>query len=136
MNNMLKKCLILTMVIAMVLTMCAAFGFAESTPSDSGKLVVTGYNIAAINDSTTIGTTPRISKGNKVKVEIYFKNTSANGVAFTRLVDSFSNGTISGVKDENGSTFKIEIDNLIYKGTGNSLKFMATYYGGKQDFAL
>ena len=135
MNNMLKKCLILTMVIAMVLTMCASFGFAEDNGA-SGPLVVTGYNIAAINDSTTIGTTPRISKGNKVKVEIYFKNTSANGVAFTRLVDSFSNGTISELKDNTGSTFKIEIDNLIYKGTGNSLKFMATYYGGKQDFAL
>ena len=135
MNNMLKKCLILTMVIAMVLTMCASFGFAEDNGA-SGPLVVTGYNIAAINDSTTIGTTPRISKGNKVKVEIYFKNTSANGVAFTRLVDSFSNGTISELKDNTGSTFKIEIDNLIYKGTGNSLKFMATYDGGKQDFEL
>ena len=135
MNNMLKKCLILTMVIAMVLTMCASFGFAEDNGA-SGPLVVTGYNIAAINDSTTIGTTPRISKGNKVKVEIYFKNTSANGVAFTRLVDSFSNGTISELKDNTGSTFKIEIDNLIYKGTGNSLKFMATYDEGKQDFEL
>lgn len=135
MNNFLRKSIVLTMVLAMVLTMCASFGFAEDNGA-SGPLVVTGYNIAAINDSTTIGTTPRISKGNKVKVEIYFKNTSANGVAFTRLVDSFSNGTISELKDNPGSTFKIEIDNLIYKGTGNSLKFMATYNGGKQDFAL
>lgn len=135
MNNFLRKSIVLTMVLAMVLTMCASFGFAEDNGA-SGPLVVTGYNIAAINDSTTIGTTPRISKGNKVKVEIYFKNTSANDVAFTRLVDSFSNGTISELKENTESTFKIEIDNLIYKGTGNSLKFMATYDGGKQDFAL
>ena len=125
MNNLLKKSFILTMVLAMVLTMFAAFGFAESTPSDSGELVVTGYNILAINSNTNIGKTPRISKGNSVKLEIMFRKAGLADLDFTRLVDSFSNGKISGVKDENGSTFKIEIDNLIYKGTGNSLKFMA-----------
>lgn len=131
MNNMLKKCLILTMVIAMVLTMCAAFGFAESTPSDSGKLVVTGYNILAVNSNTNIGKTPTISKGNIVKIEIMFKNTGVDNVDFTRLVDSFSNGKISEL-----STFKIEIDNLIYKGTGNSLKLMVTYSGGQKDIEI
>ena len=136
MNNLLKKSFILTMVIAMVLTMFAAFGFAESTPSDSGELVVTGYNILAINSNTNIGKTPRISKGNSVKLEIMFRKAGLADLDFTRLVDSFSNGKISGVKDENGSTFKIEIDNLIYKGTGNSLKFMATYSGGQRNFEI
>lgn len=136
MNNLLKKSFILTMVLAMVLTMFAAFGFAESTPSDSGELVVTGYNILAINSNTTIGKTPTISKGNSVKVEIMFRKAGLADLDFTRLVDSFSNGKISGVKDENGSTFKIEIDNLIYKGTGNSLKFMATYSGGQRNFEI
>ena len=55
MNNLLRKSFILTMVFAMVLTMFAAFGFDESTPSDSGELVVTGYNILAINSNTNIG---------------------------------------------------------------------------------
>ena len=136
MNNLLRKSLILTMVLAMVLTMFAAFGFAESTPSDSGELVVTGYNILAINSNTNIGKTPRISKGNSVKLEIMFRKAGLADLDFTRLVDSFSNGKISGVKDENGSTFKIEIDNLIYKGTGNSLKFMATYSGGQRNFEI
>lgn len=136
MNNLLKKSFILTMVLAMVLTMFAAFGFAESTPSDSGELVVTGYNILAINSNTNIGKTPRISKGNSVKIEIMFRKAGLADLDFTRLVDSFSNGKISGVKDENGSTFKIEIDNLIYKGTGNSLKFMATYSGGQRNFEI
>lgn len=136
MNNLLKKSFILTMVLAMVLTMFAAFGFAESTPSDSGELVVTGYNILAINSNTNIGKTPRISKGNSVKLEIMFRKAGLADLDFTRLVDSFSNGKISGVKDENGSTFKIEIDNLIYKGTGNSLKFMATYSGGQRNFEI
>ena len=136
MNNLLRKSFILTMVFAMVLTMFAAFGFAESTPSDSGELVVTGYNILAINSNTNIGKTPRISKGNSVKLEIMFRKAGLADLDFTRLVDSFSNGKISGVKDENGSTFKIEIDNLIYKGTGNSLKFMATYSGGQRNFEI
>ena len=136
MNNLLRKSFILTMVLAMVLTMFAAFGFAESTPSDSGELVVTGYNILAINSNTNIGKTPRISKGNSVKLEIMFRKAGLADLDFTRLVDSFSNGKISGVKDENGSTFKIEIDNLIYKGTGNSLKFMATYSGGQRNFEI
>lgn len=136
MNNLLKKSFILTMVLAMVLTMFAAFGFAESTPSDSGELVVTGYNILAINSNTNIGKTPRISKGNSVKLEIMFRKAGLADLDFTRLVDSFSNGKISGVKDKNGSTFKIEIDNLIYKGTGNSLKFMATYSGGQRNFEI
>lgn len=136
MNNLLRKSLILTMVLAMVLTMFAAFGFAETTPSDSGELVVTGYNILAVNSNTNIGKTPRISKGNSVKVEIMFRKAGLADIGFTRLVDSFSNGKISELKDEDGSTFKIEIDNLIYKGTGNSLKFMATYSGGQRNFEI
>lgn len=136
MNNLLRKSLILTMVLAMVLTMFAAFGFAETTPSDSGELVVTGYNILAVNSNTNIGKTPRISKGNSVKVEIMFRKAGLADIGFTRLVDSFSNGKISELKDADGSTFRIEIDNLVYKGTGNSLKFMATYSGGQRNFEI
>ena len=92
MNNMLKKCLILTMVIAMVLTMCAAFGFAESTPSPTGKLVVVSYSID--------GNPSRITKGQTVDVTLHLKHTtqSASGlngnITIDRMADSFSGGTV------------------------------------------
>ena len=52
MNNLLKKSFILTIVIAMVLTMFSAFGFAESSQSDSDELVVVSYDIKDVNNKT------------------------------------------------------------------------------------
>ena len=48
MNRYLKKILILTVALAMVLTLCSAFGFAEEKSSDSGELVVKDYSITDV----------------------------------------------------------------------------------------
>ncbi|MGN0726517.1 MAG: hypothetical protein ACI4LL_00025, partial [Anaerovoracaceae bacterium] len=67
MNNMLKKCLILTMVIAMVLTMFAAFGITEDASASSRELVVTGYTVTSANGPAV----SRITKGSKVNVTMH-----------------------------------------------------------------
>ena len=138
MNNLLKKSFILTMVIAMVLTMFAAFGFAETTPSDSGELVVTGYNIIKVNSTQNNKTSIRVSKGDKVDISISFKATGDIGdIIFTRLVDSFGGGTISPSQTSVGKgSFDVTIKELIYKGTGNSLKFMVTYNGSNKNIVI
>ena len=74
MNNMLKKCLILTMVIAMVLTMCAAFGFAESIPSPTGELVVVSYDIKDVNNKPIT----YITKNSEVNKTLNLKHTTQN----------------------------------------------------------
>ena len=136
MNNMLKKCLILTMVIAMVLTMCAAFGFAESTPSPTGELVVVSYSID--------GNPSRITKGQTVNVTLHLKHTtqSASGlngnITIDRMADSFSGGTgkVTSINSDGLLDMTVDVTGLKYKGNGNSLKLIVGYWGspGNQNY--
>ena len=142
MNNMLKKCLILTMVIAMVLTMCAAFGITEDASASSRELVVTGYTVTSANGAAV----SRITKGSKVNVTMHLKHTQTTasdignnsvGLQISRRVDSFSGGDNTVVSNISGGLleFDLTVSNLTYKGTGNSLKLMVGYNGlaGAQD---
>ena len=136
MNNMLKKCLILTMVIAMVLTMCAAFGFAESTPSPIGELVVVSYSID--------GNPSRITKGQTVNVTLHLKHTTQsayglNGyITIDRMADSFSGGTVkvTSINSDGLLDMTVGVTGLKYKGNGNSLKLIVGYWGspGNQNY--
>ena len=142
MNNMLKKCLILTMVIAMVLTMFAAFGITEDASASSRELVVTGYTVTSANGAAV----SRITKGSKVNVTMHLKHTQTTasdignnpgGLQISRRVDSFSGGDNTAVSNISGGLleFDLTVSNLTYKGTGNSLKLMVGYNGlaGAQD---
>ena len=142
MNNLLRKSFILTMVIAMVLTMFAAFSIMEDASASSSELVVTGYTVTSAN-GTAIS---RITKGSKVNVTMHLKHTQTtasdigynpDGLQISRRVDSFSGGDNPEVSKISGGLleFDLKVSNLTYKGTGNSLKLMVGYNGlaGAQD---
>ncbi|MGN0734701.1 MAG: COG1361 S-layer family protein [Anaerovoracaceae bacterium] len=142
MNNLLRKSFILTMVVAMVLTMFAAFSIAEDASASSGELVVTGYTVTSANGAAV----SRITKGSKVNVTMHLKHTQTTasdigynpeGLQISRRVDSFSGGDNPAVSNISGGLleFDLTVSNLTYKGTGNSLKLMVGYNGlaGAQD---
>lgn len=142
MNNLLKKSFILTMVLAMVLTMFAAFGITEDASASSRELVVTGYTVTSANGAAV----SRITKGSKVNVTMHLKHTQTTasdignnlgGLQISRRVDSFSGGDNTAVSNISGGLleFDLTVSNLTYKGTGNSLKLMVGYNGlaGAQD---
>ena len=140
MNNLLKKSFILTMVIAMVLTMFSAFGFAESIPSPTGELVVVSYDIKDVNNKPIT----YITKNSEVNITLNLKHTTqtANGLinnmTVDRRADSFSGGSVSVTKINSSGLLDmtVQITGLKYKGTGNSLKLLVGYWGspGKQDY--
>ena len=88
MNNLLRKSFILTMVLAMVLTICTAFTITEDASASSGGLVVISYSIE--------GNPSRITKGQTVNITLHLKHTtqSADGLngnmTIDRMADSFS----------------------------------------------
>ena len=139
MNRYLKKSLILTVVLAMVLTLCSAFGFAESKDDDGPeKLVITGYSITRINSVNNPGTAARVTKGDNVDITVSFIfSENIDKLVFTRLVDSFGGGKISPAQTSVGNgSFEITIESLTYKGSGKSLKFMASYNGSQKNFEV
>ena len=142
MNNAFKKSLILTMVLAMVLTMFAAFHITEDASASSGELVVTGYTVTAANGAAV----SRITKGTTVNITMHLKHTNRlasdiggdlNNLQISRKVDSFSGG--SAPVASNISTglleFDVTVTGIVYKGTGKSLSLMIGYNGmaGEQD---
>ena len=140
MNRYLKKILILTVALAMVLTLCSAFGFAEEKSSDSGELVVKDYSITDVKGNPV----SLITKGQTVNITLYMKHTTRNAyglndnMTIDRRADSFSGGQVS-VTDINSAGLlevTVQIKGLKYKGTGNTLKLLAGYWGspGQQDY--
>ena len=140
MNRYLKKILILTVALAMVLTLCSAFGFAEEKSSDSGELVVKDYSITDVKGNPV----SLITKGQTVNITLYMKHTTRNAsglndnMTIDRRADSFSGGQVR-VTDINSAGLlevTVQIKGLKYKGTGNTLKLLAGYWGspGQQDY--
>ena len=142
MNNVLKRSFILTMVLAMVLTICTAFTITEDASASSGELVVTGYTVTAANGAAV----SRITKGTTVNITMHLKHTNRlasdiggdlNNLQISRKVDSFSGG--SAPVASNISTglleFDVTVTGIVYKGTGKSLSLMIGYNGmaGEQD---
>ena len=140
MNRYLKKILILTVALAMVLTLCSAIGFAEEKSPDSGELVVKDYSITDVKGNPV----SLITKGQTVNITLYMKHTTRNAfglndnMTIDRRADSFSGGQVS-VTDINSAGLlevTVQIKGLKYKGTGNTLKLLAGYWGspGQQDY--
>ena len=142
MNRYLKKILILTVALAMVLTLCSAFGFAEEKSSDSGELVVKDYSITDVKGNPV----SLITKGQTVNITLYMKHTTRNAyglndndnMTIDRRADSFSGGQVSVTYINSAGLLEmtVQIKGLKYKGTGNTLKLLAGYWGspGQQDY--
>ena len=141
MNRYLKKILILTVALAMVLTLCSAFGFAEEKTSDSGELVVKDYSITDVKGNPV----SLITKGQTVNITLYMKHTTRNAyglndnnMTIDRRADSFSGGQVSVTYINSAGLLEmtVQIKGLKYKGTGNTLKLLAGYWGspGQQDY--
>lgn len=136
MNNLLRKSFILTMVVAMVLTICTAFTITEDASASSGELVVVSYSID--------GNPSRITKGQTINITLHLKHTtqSADGLdgnmTIDRMADSFNGGLVNVTRiNESGLLdMTVQVKGLTYKGTGKSLKLLVGYWGspGKQDY--
>lgn len=149
MKSVLNRWIHIVLIIAVVMALGAGSGWAEEetgteTPAGpgtsagsqssafSGELVPTGYTA----DRGTI------TKGSAVKITVQLKyadKSAGEGITVdaTRLVDSFSGGTIDSsaiAVTPAGQSFLIDIpvSGLVYGGTGNSLKLMISI-GGKYE---
>ncbi len=130
------------MALAMVLSSMSMSAFATGTAdgssgsdsSDTTKAdeptysyVVTGYNITKLNEKTP-GTLPTINKGDKVDISVYIKLNSTSEKPrldeVLRLEDDFSGGKTERIWESGTNKYTINVTDLIYKGTGQSLKFM------------
>lgn len=136
MNNLLRKSFILTMVVAMVLTICTAFTITEDASASSGELVVVSYSID--------GNPSRITKGQTINITLHLKHTtqSADGLngnmTIDRMADSFNGGlvNVTSINESGLLDMTVQVKGLTYKGTGKSLKLLVGYWGspGKQDY--
>lgn len=154
MKAVLKKSIHICLIAVLLLTAVVGSGWAAgpnqttgSTGGDigntgnsgggtalEGELVPTGYTV----DRSTI------RKASTVKVTVQLKYADQSGTAIepgkvdaTRLVDSFSGGTIESSNIEvtpAGHSFiiSIPVSGLVYGGSGNSLRLMVSI-GGKYE---
>ncbi len=126
------------MALAMILTSMSAFAFAEGTgasDSDAPEYVVTGYSITKLNNAEIkSGTLVTINKGDKVNISVDIKLNSTTEQPkldeVLRLDDSFSGGNAERVWVNGTNKYTINITDLIYKGTGQNLKFMVEKKNG------
>ncbi len=151
MKKIFKKSLVICLALVMVLTGMSLVAFADestttpttptTTPAataiDEGEFVVTGYTVYRHNSTGTVG---YVSKGDVVDIELKIKfNTSSGSTValgnldISRVNDSFSGGeigTITSSDTGNTKSFTVRVNNLTYKGTGQSLKIMLNSDGG------
>ena len=143
MKKLIKKCLIFSMALAMVLSSMsmsafAASGESGSSSSDSSatttEYVVTGYSITRVNSNSNPGKLPTINKGDEVDISVNIKLNSTSSIPglndVVRLEDDFSGGTASKEWVTDTNKYTIKLTGLIYKGTGQNLKFMVEKDGG------
>ena len=120
MKKLMKKCLNIYLIAAVVLTMALGTGAAAWADEGAagGQLVATGYTV---NSS-------RITKGARVNITVNLKHTLKTIPAdadVSRMVDSFSGGTVeTTVPDGGAHTMTVTLKELTYSGTGKSLKLM------------
>lgn len=131
------------MALAMVLSSMsmsafAASGESGSSSSDSSatttEYVVTGYSITRVNSNSNPGKLPTINKGDEVDISVNIKLNSTSSIPglndVVRLEDDFSGGTASKEWVTDTNKYTIKLTGLIYKGTGQNLKFMVEKDGG------
>ena len=131
------------MALAMVLSSMSMSAFAtsgesESSSSDSSatttEYVVTGYSITRVNSNSNPGKLPTINKGDEVDISVNIKLNSTSSIPglndVVRLEDDFSGGTASKEWVTDTNKYTIKLTGLIYKGTGQNLKFMVEKDGG------
>ncbi len=125
MKNIFKKSFITLLALIMVLASMNAFAFAADTTKD--------YKVTSYTVTNAAGGQPSvISKGDVVNILVTIKlnNTESTGVTtsdVSRLVDSFSGGSVTSISEITGQaskTYNIQFSTLKYTGSGQELKFM------------
>ena len=117
-----KKLLCLLLCAAALFSLCALPAAAASAP------VITGYTSSM----------PSVTKGSAPSFLVHVKDTgvltssvTAADIDISRLVDSFSAGTVSDPEIESEPAdplaFRFMISGAAYSGSGNNLRFMAGY---------
>ncbi len=127
MKQFMKKSLNIFLTAVLLLTAAVSFGWADVTEESGGQFVVTGYTV----DRSLI------SKDREVNISLHLKHTgqkTAEGTSadISRLVDSFSGGTIHyAVTSAVDAPLELDISvsKLKYSGTGKSLKLMISAGG-------
>ncbi len=120
------------MALAMVLSSMSMSAFADGSSGSDSSVVSTSYQVTSYTVTNTNNVElSTINKGDTVNIAVTIKLNSTNSSVTTsdvsRLVDSFSGGTVSEIADVTGQTSKtinIAFAGLKYTGTGQSLKFM------------
>ena len=123
------------MALATVLSSMSAFTVEKADAA--GLFEVTGYKITQINSGNVDSSTNlyTINKGDTISIEVTIKYNNTGSMLsgtpdVSRLVDSFSTGTIGTVTVEETSTtssnkiYKIPIWGLKYTGTGKNLQLL------------
>ncbi len=123
---------------AAALILAAVFLFALSVPvfaegpapDDEGTFFAVGYSVSK----------SRLTRGTTADVTVTVKNVSlsadsfrAEDYDFSKLLDSFSGGSVSVSKESSGSApleLRVKLSKLRYSGSGQSLRFQITKKGG------
>lgn len=109
-----------------VLLLAAVPEFAAAEEVRVNPSVITGYSSSLTS----------IQKGDLVTITVSVKDTdfwnwyAQNNLDVTKLADSFSGGTVSvNITSKNGEplTYDITFSNMVYSGSGQSLRFMVGY---------
>ena len=135
MKKLIKKCLIFSMALAMVLSSMSMSAFAADSGSGSSDSDSSGTTTATTNgEFVTTGYTTSssyITKDSVVSITLKVKYNSTQSTGLTnlsdldisRLSDSFSEGTI-GTPTGAVNNFTVTFTGLKYKGTGQDFKIM------------
>lgn len=123
---------------AAALFLAAVFLFALSLPvfaegslsDDEGSFFAVGYSVSK----------SRLTRGATADITVTVKNVSlsadsfrAEDYDFSKLLDSFSGGSVSVSKESSGSgplELRVKLSKLKYSGSGQSLRFQITKKGG------
>lgn len=105
--------------------------FAEGDLPEDGTFFAVGYRLAV--GSSTPG---RLGRGSTADITVTVKNVSlsantfsADQYDFSKLIDSFSEGTVKVTEESKGSdplVLKVRFSRLKYSGSGQSLRFQIT----------
>lgn len=120
-----KKAAALVLAVALLFSLCLPV-FADSPESGEGSFFATGYTISK----------GRLTRGAATDITVFVKNVSLtadtfqpSNYDFSKLIDSFSGGSVSVEKKSTGSDpleLRVRFSKLKYSGTGQALRFQIT----------
>ncbi len=122
----IKQAAALLLAAALLFSLCLPV-FADSDLSGEGSFFAVGYTVSK----------GRLTRGAAADISVTVKNVSltadtfrASNYDFSKLIDSFTGGTVTVEKKSSGSdplVLQIRFSKLKYTGTGQSLRFQITH---------